>query len=457
MAITERDRRSRQKQNTVPIDRLSDLPDSVLTHILSFLPTKFSVRTSILGQRWRFLWAYVPNLIFRNDSQKSINRVLLLRKMQKVNTFCLSDDDDRYRYINRENGAQCKKYQIWITFAVERNVQILHLCYSSWRDEDVLLGLPGCLFTCKTLVHLKLESCGVIPVRVAVCFPRLKKLHLLYVQYEADDALPNLLSGCPVLEDLLICLYPDMVYCNVSSTTVKSLVLDFISVGCGGRADRLDINTPSVEYLQMSDYFTEHIKCGVLTSLTQAYINFDSQPDYHHHLHSRSLLDFFDTLCNVERLNLDFSYCPEIINSVLSAWTTSFRNLTELELRCDCRLLSKFLENADNLEILCFTEEPREEIKSWKEPPQQVPACLLSRLRIVKLPNIRGEKHEFKIIKYLLRNAQVLERMEISYPRSLSSNEENNMLKKISLFQRGSRACKVAFGAASPLVFCKVR
>ncbi|XP_012832861.1 PREDICTED: F-box/FBD/LRR-repeat protein At5g56420-like [Erythranthe guttata] len=206
MAIMERDRRSRQKQNTVPIDRLSDLPDSILTHILSFLPTKFSVRTSILGQRWRFPWAYVSNLIFRDDSQKSINRVLLLRKMQKVNTFCLSDDDDRYRYINKENGAQCKKYQIdtdtWITLAVERNVQILHLCYSSWRDEDFLLGLPGCLFTCKTLVHLKLESCGIIPVRVAVCFPRLEKLHLLYVQYEADESLPNLLSGCPVLEDM---------------------------------------------------------------------------------------------------------------------------------------------------------------------------------------------------------------------------------------------------------------
>lgn len=43
---------------------LCNLPDSMLIHILSFLETKYAVRTSILSTRWKRLWASVENLVF---------------------------------------------------------------------------------------------------------------------------------------------------------------------------------------------------------------------------------------------------------------------------------------------------------------------------------------------------------------------------------------------------------
>jgi hypothetical protein len=43
-------------------DKLSDLPDCVLLHILSFLNTKYAIQTCVLSKRWKNLWKRLPSL-----------------------------------------------------------------------------------------------------------------------------------------------------------------------------------------------------------------------------------------------------------------------------------------------------------------------------------------------------------------------------------------------------------
>ncbi|CAN1237998.1 Putative FBD-associated F-box protein At5g22720 [Linum grandiflorum] len=51
------------------IDRLSTLPDHILTHILSFEDDpKSSIQTSVLAGRWRHLWKHVPRLFLNAKS-----------------------------------------------------------------------------------------------------------------------------------------------------------------------------------------------------------------------------------------------------------------------------------------------------------------------------------------------------------------------------------------------------
>ncbi|KAF3496993.1 hypothetical protein DY000_02053759 [Brassica cretica] len=50
------------KTMTLEMDHISGLPDEVLSHILSFLPTKLAALTSVLSTRWRNLLTLVPNL-----------------------------------------------------------------------------------------------------------------------------------------------------------------------------------------------------------------------------------------------------------------------------------------------------------------------------------------------------------------------------------------------------------
>ncbi|CAL1395825.1 unnamed protein product [Linum trigynum] len=61
--MTTTDQRKLQKPGIdIDIDRLSSLPEDVLAHILSSLPTKYAVGTAVLSRRWKNLWTKVSNL-----------------------------------------------------------------------------------------------------------------------------------------------------------------------------------------------------------------------------------------------------------------------------------------------------------------------------------------------------------------------------------------------------------
>ncbi|CAI0375234.1 unnamed protein product [Linum tenue] len=66
-------------------DRLSFLPDEVISHILSFLETKYAVGTAVLSRRWGDLWTRVSSLDL--DSRlvyKTLDESLLLEPLTDI-------------------------------------------------------------------------------------------------------------------------------------------------------------------------------------------------------------------------------------------------------------------------------------------------------------------------------------------------------------------------------------
>ena len=80
---------------------------------------------------------------------------------------------------------------------------------------------------------------------------------------------------------------------------------------------------------------------------------------------------------------------------------------------------------------------------NWIQPEGR-PACSFSCLKEIKICGFTGSKDEVELIKYLLQNAEVLEKMTIKR-RNLHLEEENEFLKKLLMFPRGSRASQIQF------------
>ncbi|CAJ2641164.1 unnamed protein product [Trifolium pratense] len=132
-------------------DRLGDLPETVILHILSFLNAKQAVETCVLSKRWKDLWKRLPKLIlYSNDYRtykiftKFVSKVLALRD----SSMALQALDFR-----RQNG--CLELHILkrvVNYAISHNVQQLGL----YVNGDIA-EIPSTVFSCQTLTHLKLS------------------------------------------------------------------------------------------------------------------------------------------------------------------------------------------------------------------------------------------------------------------------------------------------------------
>ncbi|KAK8368993.1 hypothetical protein V6Z11_A01G081300 [Gossypium hirsutum] len=126
----------------VNVDRISNLPDSILGYILSFLSTKEAVATSIPSSKWRYLFVLVSNLDFELDESSQmlkistiesfmcfVDRVLFFHNTVNINAF-------RLRCGKRVDSDRVYG---WISAAIWRGVK--HLGLSISLDNFTLPGV----------------------------------------------------------------------------------------------------------------------------------------------------------------------------------------------------------------------------------------------------------------------------------------------------------------------------
>ena len=185
-------------------DVISSFPDEVICHILSFLPTKHAVATSVLSKRWTDLWHSVPVLNFSdvelNDQEacfrfnKFVNSVLLWLNPTKFKSciiYILCDDDlSHHVYPNIIK---------LVNHVVQRGVEHLDICTSMLNDDPFIF--PINILSCMTLVRLDFYK-FIVKDFSTITLPSLKILHFEETDFWNYQDLILLLAGCPNLENL---------------------------------------------------------------------------------------------------------------------------------------------------------------------------------------------------------------------------------------------------------------
>lgn len=78
----------------------------------------------------------------------------------------------------------------------------------------------------------------------------------------------------------------------------------------------------------------------------------------------------------------------------------------------------------------------------WPEPSLML-GCLLSHVKVIVIGEFEGEENEMKLIKYLLKNGEVLNAMIIGGEQFQRSGSKEEVYEQILLFERGSKTCQV--------------
>ncbi|KAM7504152.1 hypothetical protein LguiB_003056 [Lonicera macranthoides] len=442
-------------------DKISNLPDCILHHILSFLPTKDAVGTCILSTRWKYLWTSVPNIDFDDELLYSsgldgwpleagcfmnfVERVLLLRDSSTMKKFRLSC----------RVCFSAARVHAWVSAAIMHNVQELDLCL--FVDNSFIL--PRCMFDTKSLTVLKIQLTCVLELPTCISFPCLKTLHLRLVTFPDDISTQKLFSGCPVLQELAI-IDCDWMYLNsitISIPTLTSLTIDDLPYfGANDDLHGCDINVDAINLLHLKylGHLSNELFLHNISSLAKACVHIPIRLERQKEIAYRAV-KLLGALRNISSIRITNRTIESLsFGDKVRVSFPLFKNLTHLELSMGIENhtvwpLMKLIQCSPNLKSLDFVEGLDLGMNLGEDywTYISVPECLLCSLKEVSFHRFCGYDAEICFLKYFLKNSLVLERMNIYSSKNLlgDPNKQIEVRNQLQVFARGSAGCEIGF------------
>ncbi|CAK8537870.1 unnamed protein product [Lathyrus sativus] len=349
-------------ENAALIDWISNLPDELLLHILSLLPTKHAFSTTVLSKRWTALSKLLTALHFDDESLHDEDAFFRFRSF--LDTVMLSTELIKTLNLNCNSihWRQHGRFNNFIQTAKRHPLENLYL-YSSIVNLTNGITLPLTTFTFPKLVVLKVKM-FYLSGDISVDLPSLKTLHLEVVYFKDHETFKKFLYGCPILEDLMT----------------------------------------QISYITPDESSTVHSagEFKSLSKLIRAEIRESDVP--------------FTAVYNVQILKIWVNR-RKLPEQVFISNSRSFQNLIHLELfghaSEDCEDLMGLLQNCPKLQFLTIaTLLDMDLFKNWRYP-NTIPNCISSHLRSCTL-RFDAFDVDLRLATYILKYAPLLEVLKIT-------------------------------------------
>ncbi|KAK6269035.1 hypothetical protein QUC31_013195 [Theobroma cacao] len=375
-------------------DRISNLPDPLLEHILTFLPTKYAIRTGVLSKRWKDLWVSQPYISLSHDGL--IGRIVEFKNLSvRDRTVKVSKYKNFFNKVLLHPQAKVKKLQIsaperlealefnrWFPAIMKEGLEELDLDFAIFCDAPVSI-----LAVCNTLVTLKLDFGALSAHKFpkSFYFPNLKTMQLR--GFVLANNFTHQLLQSKNLESLIL---PYFMFDLMSRDSVPN---------CSDQKQAL----PNLNYAQMNCPYT--------------FRGEDSTRSF--------LKNMINVVSNAKDLNLSLSIMEYLAHDDLP----EFNNLKHIKLHLQSfhvRAMCYILQKAPNLEFLHiefvrpYGNEPLmlEELRS---------CCSRANLKVIQMTNfILEEDLVLELVQLIFESAGSLEGIVIEL---VEQPKMNNFLR----------------------------
>ncbi|XP_057772059.1 putative F-box protein At1g49610 [Salvia miltiorrhiza] len=443
-----------QDSESDSLDRLSELPDSLILSILSLLSlTRDVVRTTVLSKRWKDLWTTVPCLYFRDpptldEHRNFISAALAQWKGAKIQKFDIvyqldsySDSDvDSTEYFSETR----RDFDLWLLLAIEKQVEELIIDMEFYEDifdmkfresvfypyynKDCEYCAPQRLYSCSSITKLSLSTCKLI-IEGNVQWNQLKSLTINGIESWSEDAMNRLVCGSPQLEELNLIFGKILQNLNIRSSSLKNLKIsddDGVLFSTDIKGD-LTIWAPNLASLEISGYVygaclldvpsltNAHLCCRILEDEMKC-------GDFTSH---EKLDQVFPRVCHVEKVTLSESCIKFLLHMKENDMLVLFSNAKFLriyagEVNNYCPKKDPILKMSEmlavlemfpNLKKLITEHEEGGMTLDFEEPKASFPSSCLPQLKTADITWCIHDPSIIPTVEILLKNAHVLEKM----------------------------------------------